>query len=136
METMPQITIRIMYFLAREAKFERTLAKEHIEDILTDKRINWLTPRDMFKLGGAGTQAIHRSHDLALEPHLEEWQNCTRACFDYRTLKDWGYGRHWEKIFVVEEERPNASPDSSVQELGVQQQQIRDTAGLCDQMLC
>jgi hypothetical protein len=105
---MPGITVLIMYLLAREARFERMLAKEHIEDILHDKRINRLTPKDMFKLGTADAVAAYRKHDAAIKPHLVEWQNSMRACFDYRMLRDWGYGRHWEKIFVVAEERPNS----------------------------
>jgi hypothetical protein len=95
-----------MYLLTREAKFERTLAKEHVEDILIDKRIHWLSPGDMFKLGGSGVRAFLNRYDVGVKPRLEEWQNRIRICFDYRMLRDWGYGRHWKKMYVVIDEPP------------------------------
>jgi hypothetical protein len=102
---VPSITMLIMYLLTRELRFERSLASEHVEDIRMDKRLNWLSPKDMFAIGHANVLALYRTWDMMMRPHLEIWQNRMRACFDYRMLRDWGYGRHWKKMFVVLDEQ-------------------------------
>jgi hypothetical protein len=78
--------------LASGRNFEQTLANEHIEDILHDKRMYWLTTaKDMF------------------------------ICFDYRMLRDWGDCRHWEKISIATRERLNRRSGSpNVEALGFQ----------------
>jgi hypothetical protein len=77
--------------LASGRKFEPTLANEHIEDILHDKRMYWLTTAtDMFKLGSDDTLTTHRNRDAFGKAHLVDWQIRMRLCFDYRMLRDRG----------------------------------------------
>jgi hypothetical protein len=84
---VPSITVLIMYLLTRE-RFERSLASEHVEDIRMNKRLNWLSLKDMFMIGHANVLALYRTWDMMTRPHLEIWQNRMRACFDYRMLRD------------------------------------------------
>ena len=72
---VPSITILIMYLLTREQRFERSLASEHVEDIRMDKRLNWLSPKDMFTIGRANVLALYHTWDMMMRPHLEIWQN-------------------------------------------------------------
>src|SRR5947209_16359307 len=95
---VPSITMLIMYLPTGEQRFERSLALEHVEDIRMDKRLNWLSPKkDMFMIGHVNVLALYRTWNMMMRPHLEMWQNRMRACFDYRILRDWGYGRQWKK---------------------------------------
>lgn len=70
--------------LASGREFEQTLANEHIEDILHDKRMDWLTTaKDMFKLGSGDTLTTRRNRDAFRKAHLVNWQIRMRLCFDY-----------------------------------------------------
>jgi hypothetical protein len=102
---VPSITMLIMYLLTREQKFGRPLASEHVEGIRMDKRLNWLSPKDIFAIGHPNVLALYRTWDMVMRPQLEIWQNHMRSCFDCRMLRDWGYGRHWKKMFVVLDEQ-------------------------------
>lgn len=97
---IPAITRLIMGLLHREEKFEVSLGNEHVEDILMDKRINWLTPEDMAIAGASRVYGLLSMYDNQLKNLLAVYQSQMRKCFDYRLLR-WGYKRHWEKIFLV-----------------------------------
>ena len=98
---VPPITRLILYLLTRERSFNGILEKEHIEDLLHDKRINWFTEPDMFTMGVDQTLERVERYDANIKSILARWQQRMRSCFDYRMLRDWGYGRHWKKIYLV-----------------------------------
>jgi hypothetical protein len=66
-------------------------------------RLAFPTGQDMFKMGQPDALIITNHYDENLKLHLEEWQLRMRACFDYRMLRDWGYGRHWKMFVVVDD---------------------------------
>ena len=90
-----------MLLLDREEEFEYKLRQEHIEDILMDKRISWATPEDLSLVGYAYTLGLVNEKDNYLRPKLSRYQEDMRKLYDYRLLRDWGYGRLWKKLYMV-----------------------------------
>ena len=113
---IPSICRLILFLLTRDLNFNNLLAREHVEDILHDKRITWFTDQDMFTMGPDETLDLVSRFDAELKPMLTEWQRDIRKCFDYRMLREWGYGRHWKKMYLVCDE-PSGSEERAAIEM-------------------
>ena len=88
----------------REILFEETLGDEHFEDILIDKRLWMIAPKDFYEFGHDWEIPCRKWLTFLNEtakPQLAEFRNKLRDRFDYRLLVDWGYGRLWKKLYLL-----------------------------------
>ena len=91
---------------SREIRFENAIGHEHFEDILIDKRLWIISPRDFYDFGYDWQKAVDKWYNFlgqTVKPELAIFRNKLRDRFDYRLLVDWGYGRLWKQLYIVYE---------------------------------
>lgn len=94
----------LIALINRENKFENAVSDEHFEDILTDKRLWIISPRDFYAFGDDWEIAMEKWCEfsrITVKPHLASLRRSLRERFDYRLLVDWGYGRLWKKLYLI-----------------------------------
>jgi hypothetical protein len=90
----------------REIRFENAVGHEHFEDILVDKRLWIISPRDFYELGYDWEKAVQKWCNFlyqTVKPELATFRSKLRDRFDYRLLVDWGYGRSWKQLYIIYE---------------------------------
>lgn len=97
--------VRLLVTLkAREILFEEALGHEHFEDVLMDKRIWMIDPRDFYDFGHDWKIPARQwvtFLNSEVKPRLREFRTKLQDLFDYRLLVHWGYGRLWKKLYLV-----------------------------------
>jgi hypothetical protein len=94
----------IMTLKSREILFENALGDEHFEDILMDKRIWMIAPRDFYSFGLDRTTPAKKWVNYlngTVKSQLRQLRKQLQDRFDYRLLVDWGYGRLWKKLYIL-----------------------------------
>jgi hypothetical protein len=91
-----------MSLVEAENKFENALSMNHVEDVVIDKRLVLFSEKEATKLRDFDqviTQLI--AHEGGLQATLAPTSHNFRKSFNYRLLRDWGYGRAWTKLFLM-----------------------------------
>jgi hypothetical protein len=112
---LPPIVQLIMTLKSREEKFENAVGNEHFEDILIDKRIRMISPKDFYDFGKDWNTPVQKwvlHLNKTVKPELAEFRNHLRDRFDYRLLVDWGYGRLWKKLYIRFDTRTQSDKDA------------------------
>ncbi|KAF7504967.1 hypothetical protein GJ744_001548 [Endocarpon pusillum] len=98
-------TVQLLVVLkSREIAFEEAIGNEHFEDVLIDKRVWVMAPRDFYDFGldwRIPTRKWFTFLNGTVKPQLARFRRQLRDRFDYRLLVDWGYGRLWKKLYIL-----------------------------------
>lgn len=122
-ETLPMVTRVLLYCFDRQHAFEHGLSHSHADDILLHKRINILSNADMATIGPQNAENAVATFFDPLKARIMDYQTKMLTQYHYRLLRDWGYGRPWEKLMLIVD--PGDFPRSSPEEVdtGVKQLQ-------------
>lgn len=89
---MPAIVRLLICLKNREILFEDALGNEHFEDVLIDKRLWMISPKDFYSFGSNWQKPAHQWSVYLnghVKPKLSEFRKQLQDRFDYRLLVDW-----------------------------------------------
>ncbi|KAI9720573.1 MAG: hypothetical protein M1812_002753 [Candelaria pacifica] len=96
------IEVKLLTVLIRqEEKFENSAGIKHVEDTLIDKRIFVLSDKSAAWLTYAYAQQLQERYLDIVLGNVAHITKSHRDIFDFRLLRDWGYGRPWKKLYLV-----------------------------------
>ncbi len=96
------LEIKVLTVLSdQEERFEKSLRVKHVEDTLLSKRIWILSDKSVAWLTRPIAQEIENRYTHMVFENVKEIGKRSRDVFDFRLLRDWGYGRPWKKLYLV-----------------------------------
>ncbi|KAK2754657.1 hypothetical protein FQN54_006790 [Arachnomyces sp. PD_36] len=100
-ECVPPMTRLILILLAKEYEFEYLMTCSHVEDVSYDKRVIIISPKESMQCGREGMINLTKDLGPSLRDAIAKAQRELREVYDFRLLRDWGYGRPWKKLYVL-----------------------------------
>lgn len=84
-----------------EYEFEQALTEWHVEDQEMSKRVFLMNDHDAGVVGLDNMRRVYEHFWPQVHNSLKETSRASRENFEYRRLRDWGYGRPWNKLCLV-----------------------------------
>ncbi|KAI9875291.1 MAG: hypothetical protein M1830_008656 [Pleopsidium flavum] len=107
-ERIPLGTRVLAALLSKENQFERQLAWGHVEDENVNKRIWIVSNTSAVKIGSVATRELKAAYRGGVLEVIRHISQDLRTVYDYRLLRDWGYGRPWKKLWLIFDTDGNA----------------------------
>ncbi|KAI9788813.1 MAG: hypothetical protein M1833_002804 [Piccolia ochrophora] len=105
--------------------FNQLMFVRHVEDAYYAKRLRLLTIPDELNLSAVDAQYVRAMWGPHVPTIVTKIQKSCRDLFDFRALRDWGWGRPWEQLHLVldpaEDEGQVAAVETAFLALGTSQ---------------
>ncbi|KAI9785085.1 MAG: hypothetical protein M1835_003409 [Candelina submexicana] len=110
-EKIPAEVKVLTVLIDQEEIFENSLRIKHVEDTLIDKRIFILSDKSVAWLTYADAQGLRERYIDEVSEYVAYISKSSRDMYEFRLLRDWGYGRPWKKLYYIIEtkEKPTLS---------------------------
>ena len=118
------VTKVLLHCVDRQIRIENALSHWHVDDILVTKRVSLLNDGDAATVGLPNAPAsVDHFFDTVMKG-LTRYQNRMTTSYHYRLIRDWGYGRPWQKLLVIID--PTEFTRSSTEDVAVGVKELQE----------